>query len=180
MEIHWFHVEEIDDAERAAAEQRLRTLSEGHSDLIDLRIAGKSTGHHRLGAREVRITCQARGRDIVAVRTRPEISLALHDALEAFENEVRKLRHRRRDRRGGGAASPPLLGIIDRVFPDEGYGFILTDGGERVYFHRNAVHGGLDFDALDEGQRVGLNLEGGEKGPQATTVVAPPPDTPGP
>ena len=180
MEIHWFHVEELAEDQRTAAERRLETLAEGHTDLIDVRIAGKSTGHHRLGAREIRIACQARGREIVAVRTRAEISLALHDALDAFEAEVRKLRHRRRDRRVDQVATPPVLGIVDRVFRDEDYGFILTDGGEQVYFHRNAVHGGLDFDALGEGQRVGLNFEGGEKGPQATTVVAPPPDAPTP
>jgi cold shock CspA family protein len=42
------------------------------------------------------------------------------------------------------------------------------------------VSGGLDFEALEEGQRVGLNLEGGEKGPQATVVLPPPPDAPAP
>ena len=70
--------------------------------------------------------------------------------------------------------------MIDEVLPGEGYGFILTDAGERVYFHRNAVQGELDFERLEPGQRVGLDLEGGEKGPQATVVVAAPPDAPGP
>lgn len=40
--------------------------------------------------------------------------------------------------------------------------------------------GGGGREALAEGQRVGLNLEGGEKGPQATVVLPPPPDAPVP
>jgi hypothetical protein len=47
-----------------------------------------------------------------------------------------------------------------------------------VYFHRNAVHGGLDFERLAEG--VALNLEASEKGLQATTVVPAPPGVPAP
>lgn len=90
------------------------------------------------------------------------------------------MRQRREPEARQRPASPPDLGVIDAVFVDKGYGFILTDGGERVYFHRNAVHGGLDFEQLTEGQRIGLNLEGGLEGPQATVVVPAPPDAPSP
>jgi CspA family cold shock protein len=75
---------------------------------------------------------------------------------------------------------PPELGIIDEVFADQGYGFILTDGGESVYFHGNALHGGLELEGLEEGQRVAFNIEGGEKGLQATVVRPAPPDAPSP
>jgi cold shock CspA family protein len=180
MEIHWRHVEGLDDEQRSRAEDRLRSLAKGHTDLIDLRIAAKPTRHHRHGGQEVRITAQARGREIVSARTRPDLALALHDALDAFERELRRMRERRRARRNERPAQPPMLGIIDRVFADESYGFIITDAGEQVYFHRNAVHGGLRFEALEEGARVGLDLEAGTKGLQATTVVAPPPDAPSP
>lgn len=180
MQIHWRNLEGIDEADRLKAEERLRALSEGHDDLIDVRISARESGHHRRGEREVRITCQARRKDIVAARTRVELGLALNEALDAFEREVHDLRRRRRDERTQRPASPPLLGIVDRVFRDEGYGFLLTDGGEQVYFHRNAVKGGLDFERLEEGDRVALNVEAGREGPQATAVVMPPPDAPAP
>jgi cold shock CspA family protein len=70
--------------------------------------------------------------------------------------------------------------VIDRVNTEEGYGFILTDGGERVYFHRNALKGGLALEALTEGSRVGLGLEAGDEGLQATHVRPAPPDAPVP
>ena len=52
---------------------------------------------------------------------------------------------------------------------DEGFGFILLEDGTEVYFHRNAVHD-LEFERMDEGLEVTLNVAPGVKGPQATTV----------
>jgi CspA family cold shock protein len=181
MQIHWAHMQEIPEAHRDKVEGRLQELAEGHSDLIDVRISGHTSNHHRHGACEVTIVCQARGKDIVASRTRPELQIALDEALEAFERELRTLRDKRSQRRPEPAgAQPPLLGIVEQVHRDRGFGFILTDAGEQVYFHRNAVQSGLDWETLEDGDRVALNVEPGEKGPQATAVVAPPPGTPGP
>ncbi len=98
MEFHWVGMQEIEEAVRDHVEERLGRLAEGHSDLIDLRITGRTSEHHRHGDREVRITCQARGREIVAVRNCAELSLALNEAVDVFEREVHRLRERRRDR----------------------------------------------------------------------------------
>jgi CspA family cold shock protein len=97
----------------------------------------------------------------------------------AFEREVWRLRHRRTQRRAEQPTAPPLLGVVDQVSLEKGYGFVLCDSGERVYFHRNALRD-LDFESLSEGQRVGLNVEAGDKGPQATVVLPAPPDAPSP
>ncbi len=180
MQIQWVGMQEIHPEEREAIETRLRGLGNGQTDLIDVRIVAKPSGHHRHGGQEVRIAGLVRGKELAAARTRPDLALALHEAVDAFIRELRRFRDRRDDRRSEGAAPPPLLGIIDRVLLDEGYGFILTDGGEQVYFHRNAVHDGLVFEELREGQRVGLDFEAGRDGLQATTVGAAPPDAPVP
>jgi cold shock CspA family protein/ribosome-associated translation inhibitor RaiA len=179
MEIHWTHMDEVDPELRASAAQRLQSLAEGHTDLIDLRVTGRHSQHHRQGAREVRITCQARGRELVVTRERDELGAALVEALDTFEREVHRLRRRQRDRRSDRPPLPPYLGVVDRIFRNEGYGFLLTDSGEQVYFHRNALSG-LDFERLEEGHRVGLNIESGERGPQATVVQPAPPDAPSP
>lgn len=180
MELHWVHPEVFREQDRLLAERRIADLGGEEADLIDVRITGRATPHHRHGEQEVRITCQARGKEIVAARTRPDLAQALNETLDVFEREVWRMRHRRTQQRTERPAPPPELGLIDEVLLDEGYGFILTDSGERVYFHRNAVRGGLEFERLEEGQRVGLNIEGGDEGPQATVVVAAPPDAPGP
>jgi len=177
-EIHWRNFQHLEPEERSAIEGRLRALAAERDDLLDVRIAGQSTEHHRHGAREARIAARLRGKEIVASRSAPDDRLALDAAVDAFEREVRK-RREIRDARPRSAEIPPL-GIVDRVLHEQGYGFILTDGGERVYFHRNAVHAPLRFEALGEGDRVALNWEAGEEGLQATTVGAPPPDAPAP
>ncbi|MCL4683540.1 cold shock domain-containing protein [Myxococcota bacterium] len=180
MQIQWVDMQKIRSEERDAVEDRLRALGNGHTDLIDVRIVAKQSNHHRHGGQEVRIAGLLRGKELAAARTRPDLSLALHEAVEAFIRELRRFRDRRDDRRSELASTPPLLGIVDRIFRDEGYGFILTDSGEQVYFHRNAVHDGLVFEQLTEGQRVGLDLEAGREGLQATTVGSAPPDAPAP
>jgi ribosomal subunit interface protein len=180
MEIHWRNPGDIPEVTRSAVEERLHQLAGDHGDLIDVRIATRTTGHHRRGGQEVRIACQARGREIVAARTREQVGQALDEVVDAFEREVWRMRHRRTQQRSERPAEPAELGIVDRIFAAEGYGFILTDAGDQVYFHRNAVSGGLSFESLGEGERVGLNIEGGERGPQATSVVPAPPDAPAP
>lgn len=173
MQIHWVGLTDLEDSERSAIEKRLLELAKDHHDLIDLRISGHESRHHKHGAKEIRITCQARGREIVAARTRPELALALAESLDAFEREVRDLREKRREQSRAPERERLHLGIVDRILRDEGYGFILTDDGDQVYFHRHAVKKGLEFSQLKEADRVALNFEPGEKGLQATAVVAP-------
>jgi ribosome-associated translation inhibitor RaiA len=99
VEIHWRNMDEIEEVQREVVERRLNALADGHTDLIDLRIAGLPTTHHRHGGQEVHIACQARGTDLVATRTSDELGKALHDAVDAFVAEVRKLRDKRSDHR---------------------------------------------------------------------------------
>jgi ribosomal subunit interface protein len=182
MEIHWYNPEAFREEDRRLVEERILELTRERTDVIDVRITARPSGHHRHGGQEVRITCEARDKEIVAARTRPDAGFALNEALEVLERELWRMRHRRAQRREERErpTTPPELGIIDEVFAEQGYGFILTDAGESVYFHGNALHGGLELEALEEGQRVALNLEGGDRGLQATVVRPAPPDAPSP
>jgi ribosome-associated translation inhibitor RaiA len=101
VEIHWTNLDGLEEKDRQGAEVRFRKLAASHDDLIDLRITGKKNGRRAPASDEVRIACQARGREIVAARSADQMGRALHDAIEAFEREVWRLRERRRDRRVG-------------------------------------------------------------------------------
>lgn len=180
LQIHWDHMEGVADAKRAEAEKRLRDLASQHDDLLSLRVSGHHSSHHRRGDREVRIVAKGKGRDLFVSRVRPDLGHALHDAIDAFKREIRNVRSRRVARPALRADAPPLLGLVERVLSAEGYGFIVTDAGDSVYFHRNSVSGGLAFDRLEEGQRISLDLETGEEGLQATVVAPAPPDAPSP
>ncbi len=173
MEIHWRNAQEIDDALRAKVEAQLLRLAEHHRDLIDLWIdVERPSEHHRVSARSVEIRCQARGAELVAHGAHEALRSALLEATRSFKREVKRLRARRRDARAIRPEAPPMRGVVDRVLRDQDYGFLLTDAGERVYFHRNAVGSGLDFDRLEGGETVALDYEAGAEGLQATFVKA--------
>jgi ribosomal subunit interface protein len=173
VQVHWRHPNELSEEIREEAEARLQRLANGHTDLIDTWIDVALDGHHRKGNGRVSIRCQARGAELVARGEREDAELALQEALQVFEREVKRMRERRKDRRLERANGPTVRGVIDSVRLDADHGFLITDAGERVYFHRNALAGGLRLDALEEGQTVALEVEAGREGPQATVVLPP-------
>ena len=62
------------------------------------------------------------------------------------------------------------LGTVKWFNAEKGYGFITVDGsGDDVFVHWSAIEG-EGYRALDEGQRVELEVGEGEKGPQAENV----------
>ena len=62
-----------------------------------------------------------------------------------------------------------MKGKIKRLIRERGFGFITTEDGKEVFFHRSALEG-ENFDALEEGANVEFDLEEGPKGPRATNV----------
>jgi cold shock CspA family protein len=59
--------------------------------------------------------------------------------------------------------------VISRIFRKKGYGFLVTDSGRSIFFHRSSVVGD-EFDLLEEGTGVWFIEREGEKGPWASTV----------
>lgn len=100
----------------------------------------------------------------------------LHDPLDsvirsAFDSVRRQLQELVERQRGETKKHPQQesAAIVDRLFPEENYGFIKTLDENEIYFHRNSViHN--DFDRLEIGTGVRYVAEEGEKGLQATTV----------
>jgi CspA family cold shock protein len=62
------------------------------------------------------------------------------------------------------------LGTVKWFNAEKGYGFItVDDSGADVFVHWSAI-AGEGYRALDEGQRVELEVGEGQKGPQAESV----------
>ena len=148
--------------------------------------------HHRHGNRyHVRITAHVPGDEIVVshqptlhgeerhlaqsahhkatelAATDRDLYTAIH---EAFDLARRQLQDSIRRTRGKVKTHDvPPSGSVVQLLQSEGYGFIATDDGREIYFHRNAVLG-ADFDKLTVGSRVSFAEEAGEKGAQASTV----------
>ena len=106
MQIHWHQTKFVGDEQRAEIEERIHTLADqGHNDLLDVRISGNPSRHRGHTEHEVKITCDARGHEIVASRSAPQMERALHDALENFKQQVRHMRSRRKEHRGARGRS---------------------------------------------------------------------------
>lgn len=59
-------------------------------------------------------------------------------------------------------------GIIKKL-TDKGFGFIKTDTGKDLFFHSKSLQG-VEFDDLQEGQKVSYTQGQGPKGPCAENV----------
>lgn len=96
-----------------------------------------------------------------------DVYAAIEDAFDAMERRLveysREIQGEvKRDEKPGRA-------LVNSLFREEGYGFIVTRDGREIYFHRNSVLDGA-FDRLYPGTEVRFSEEEGEKGPQASTV----------
>jgi len=54
-------------------------------------------------------------------------------------------------------------GTIRRLTADRGFGFIRTEQGEDLFFHRNELQG-VDYNSLREGQEVEFEVAQGPDG----------------
>jgi len=106
MDIQWHVVTDLDPGRRDAAEARIRKLGEGQKDLIHVVVHVEGSNHHQHGAAEAKIRCQAKGRELIAHEKDQEPEIALANAVEVFEREVRSMRQKRRDHRGAARPTP--------------------------------------------------------------------------
>lgn len=156
--------------------ERVADLQAGHDDLTHARVTLTKNRHHkkdqRVAEAVVVVTLPGR-RTFTARKEEKTFEEAIRAAFYSIDIELRKFREKRAMTEVRTAPVPPLRGVICKLFPIEGYGFILKEGGGEVYFHKNALHG-LELEDLADGTEVVFNVEPGEKGPQATTVNPPP------
>jgi cold shock CspA family protein/ribosome-associated translation inhibitor RaiA len=89
---------------------------------------------------------------------------------DAFKEARRQLQDFARRERGDiKLHAPPPTARVSRLFPDEGYGFLKSEEGNEIYFHKNSVLNEA-FNRLTLGSKVAFIEESGEKGLQASTV----------
>jgi ribosome-associated translation inhibitor RaiA/cold shock CspA family protein len=152
---------------RADIESRVADLHPGH-DITHIRVTLTEHQHRKAeDSYDVLIVVQIPGHTLTARKQQDSFEEAVRATFAAMKVELEKVREKRATHEVRLNA-PPDRGIVAKLFPDEGYGFITLEDGTEVYFHRNAVHD-LPFENLD-GMAVSLTVGQGENGPQATTV----------
>ncbi|TLY18790.1 MAG: HPF/RaiA family ribosome-associated protein [Nitrospirae bacterium] len=165
---------------KSEIESRMADLQRRHEHLIHGRVTLTKNLHHKKLANvaEALIVVTLPGRQTMTARKEDKtFEEAIRTAFNAIAIELRKYREKRGRTEVRASPIPPFRGVVCKLFPKEGYGFILKEGGGEVYFHKHALQG-LTFDELNDGADVAFNIEEGEKGPQASTVHRPSPIIP--
>jgi len=165
------------DAIEAHIRDRIDELDRFHQGIMSCRVVVDcGHRHHRKGRiYHLSIDIKIPGHEIAVKRDPPEhrahedINVAIRDAFDAARRQIEDV-----VRRGRGqtkAHEAPEQGVVARLFPDQGYGFIVASDGEEIYMHRNSVLDGA-FDRLSAGDGVRFYARPGEgeKGPLASTV----------
>jgi len=118
---------------------------------------------HRL--RQLRQTEISKQAELDAPRKKLRIAIN-----QAFEAACRRLQeYARKQRREVKRHELPQVARVQRIFMEEGFGFITGPDGREIYFHEDSVLHGA-FKRLKVGTAVNFAEEKGEKGPQASTV----------
>jgi ribosomal subunit interface protein len=98
-----------------------------------------------------------------------QLPAVINEAFGALEKQLKKtVALRRHDEKAHVDGQPH--GTVEKLFGDQGYGFIRTvDDDRQFYFHRNSVlHD--DFERLTVGTEVRFTPQVGDEGPQASSV----------
>lgn len=160
----------LQDAVRAHVEE----LERYHDHITSCRVV--LTAPHRRGQQgrryAVRVDLTVPGSELVVNRARrspahEDVHVALRDAFRAARRRLEdQLRRERRQVKRRAAQS---YARVARLVPAEGYGFLVTEDGREVYFHRNSLVD-AEFDALEVGAPVRFHEARGRDGPRASTV----------
>ena len=144
--------------------------------------------HHRRGGPfHVRIEVGVPGKELVVTHERTlkdeeqgkwhkhlevegahkDVYVAIRDAFKAMRRQLQDYVHcLRHDVK---THHPTPHAKVSKLFPKEGYGFIETQDGHEIYFHKNSMLNS-SFEHLDIGDEVIFSEEAGDKGPHATSI----------
>ncbi|MBV9949616.1 MAG: HPF/RaiA family ribosome-associated protein [Myxococcales bacterium] len=173
-----FHGVQHSDAVEQYVRARADKLETFDARITACRVAIEQPHRHsRRGEHfRVRVDLVLPGGEVVAERV-PDDDEAYEDAYAAidaaFDDAGRRLQDFVRRQRGEVKAHERARhGLVVKMFPYEGYGFLETAEGDELYFHRNAVLDGA-FGRMQVGSRVRFveDDEDDASPPHASTVV---------
>ncbi|MBV9736253.1 MAG: HPF/RaiA family ribosome-associated protein [Acidisphaera sp.] len=135
---------------------------------------------HRTGnIFEVHVTMSVPGRELAISRephrprehyAHPDVRVSVREAFRAAERQLQAFKAKRgQPEKVVGANAAALAGQVAQIEPGRDHGFILTNTGSQLYFHRDSVTDGR-FEELQVGDPVHYVEEEGDAGPTAAKV----------
>lgn len=162
-------------AVEARIRERVERLDRFHSRITSCRVVVESPHRHHHQGRlfHVRIDVTVPQHEIVVNRdptdkhASEDVFVAIRDAFEAVQRQLES--YARKDRGEIKTHNDVSLAHVSQLAQDKGFGYLTTEDGREVYFHRNSVSP-PGFDTLRVGTPVRYREEPGEKGPRAVSV----------
>jgi len=176
LEVSYRNVRKTEAVE-ALIREKADDLRRVHQSLISCRVTVEAPQQHQQSGRPYRVRVAMTvppGHELVVSRDpsggglHEELSSLIRDAFEAARRQLHRLAEKQR----GEVKTHPeqeVMGMVVRLFREQGYGFLKGLDGREFYFHRNAVLQN-GFKRLEVGTGVRFNESLGEKGPQASMV----------
>jgi len=164
----------------ALIRERVDRLDDLHPRLIGCRVVVEVPHRGAEAAKvpvAVSVEAEVAGRGPIVGRDQAERrdakedhTVALNKAFEAVERQLDRVAGTR-SRQGAARVAEGQSGMVVRVFPEQGYGFVEIDNSTELHFTRNAVVGGT-FEEIETGMMVQVTraADEGPMGPQASAV----------
>jgi cold shock CspA family protein/ribosome-associated translation inhibitor RaiA len=164
-----------------AIRARVTRLDHFHANIIGCRVVVEVPHRSAAGAKPelaLSVEVEIAGRPLIVARDSETRRDAKNDQLavvthvfQAVERQLAGNADIIRNREVKASAAAGETGMIVRLFPDQGYGFVEVRGAPDLYFTRQAV-GGNKFDRLQVGTMVYLTraTAEGPMGPQASSI----------
>jgi ribosome-associated translation inhibitor RaiA len=174
-----FHEVQSSESLETAIRKHVSALESRFSHLIGCRVSVEAPHRqHKTGNLwEIHIILSVPGKDISVTRephrakqryADPDVYTVLRDAFNVAERELLKYK----EKLGSDTATPDahaMLGQVALIEPGTDHGFLLTNLGTQLYFHRDSVTEG-SFETMKRGDMVHYIEEEGEAGPVAGKV----------
>jgi ribosomal subunit interface protein len=162
---------ELKDWIRDEINKKAEKLNEFYGEIIRCRVVVEVPHrHHREGVLyNVRIDMTVPGKELVVEREpNKDFSAAIRDSFDAAYRQLEEFARRNRGEVKRHEELPHAR--ISRVFPEDGYGFLITPDGREIYFHENSLIN-QDIRRLEIGAEVRFVEQMGTEGPQASSVT---------
>ena len=163
------------DAVEAKIREKASKLDRFYSHIMSCRVAVEAEHHHHHQGNlyHIRIDITTPRKELVISRehydkqAHEDIYVAIRDA---FNAATRQLEDYSRVQRGEVKTHDlQSTGTVLRFLPEKDHGFIGSEEGREIYFHRNSVAGD-GFDSLAVGDEIRYVEEKDDLGPQASIV----------
>ncbi len=173
-----FHNVPVSRRIESSIRRRVSKLERIYQRLVGCRVAVEAPHRqHRTGnVPSVHIEMRVPGETLVITReprraqermAKPTLEASLRHAFHAAEARLKGFKQKQR---GDVKPHTPMFqGRVSEIFRDKDFGYIRTDSGTQLYFHRDSLMDG-GFDGLKAGEAVHYVESAGDTGPAAAKV----------